>query len=252
MKVSVCLAVLLSMAMYSLEGNAMDDRLYELRTYHANPGKLDALHARFRDHTVKLFEKHGMTNIGYWVPRDNKDNVLIYVLAFPNETARDQSWKDFLADEDWKAAYSASTKDGKLIGRIDSVLMQATDYSPPIKVSASDADRLFELRTYTTHPGKLDGLNARFRDHTTALFTKHGLPQFAYWTPTKVDDGRDNKLIYILAVKDEATRQAGFDAFRDDADWKAARDASEANGPLLIKGGVESVLLVPTDYSPTK
>lgn len=230
----------------------MDHRLFELRTYHANPGQLDNLHARFRDHTVKLFEKHGMTNIGYWVPQDNQANVLIYVLAFPNQEAREQAWKDFLADDDWKAAYKESIKNGKLVGKIDSVLMQATDYSPDIKPAVSDSPRLFELRTYTTNPGKLDGLNARFRDHTTALFTKHGLPQFAYWTPTQVEDGKDNKLIYLLATKDVATRNAGFDAFRDDPKWKAARAASEAGGPLLIKGGVQSTFLVPTDYSPTK
>jgi len=250
-KLFACLTVLLSVTLFSDQGNAMDDRLFEMRTYHANPGKLDALHARFRDHTVKLFEKHGMTNVGYWVPQDNKDNVLIYVLAFPNEADRDQAWKDFLADEDWKAAYKASIEGGKLVGKIDSVLMQATDYSPEIKAATSDAPRLFELRTYTTNPGKLDGLNARFRDHTTELFTEHGLPQFAYWTPTKADDGKDNKLIYILAMKDEATRKAGFAAFGADPRWQAARKASEEDGKLLIKGGVQAVFMVPTDYSPT-
>ncbi len=78
-----------------------DARCFEIRTYYAAPGKLDALLARFRDHTVKLFEKHGITNIGYWVPIDNNDNKLVYVIAFPNREAREGpegSWKAFGKD----------------------------------------------------------------------------------------------------------------------------------------------------------
>src|SRR6476469_2737431 len=75
-----------------------DTRVFEMRTYYANPGKLDALNARFRDHTVKLFEKHGITNIGYWVPVENTENKLIYVLAYPSREAREASWKDFNND----------------------------------------------------------------------------------------------------------------------------------------------------------
>src|SRR6516165_38273 len=85
-----------------------DTRLFEMRIYYAAPGKLDALHARFRDHTLKLFEKHGMTNIGYWVPIDNPDNKLIYVLAFPDREAREKAFKSFGADPDWQKAYKDS------------------------------------------------------------------------------------------------------------------------------------------------
>lgn len=232
--------------------HAEDTRCFELRTYHANEGKLDALHARFRDHTVKLFEKHGITNVGYFVPKDNKGNVLIYVLAFPNKEARGKAWKDFLADAEWKAAYKASVKDGKLVGKIDSVLMKATDYSPAIKPAKNSEERLFELRTYTTLEGRLPALDARFRDHTTGLFQKHGLEQFAYWTPTEEEGGKDTKLIYLLAHKDEADKAAGFAAFGKDPKWKAARKASVEDGPILVKKGVKSVLLKPTDYSRTR
>src|SRR4051812_49799096 len=79
-------------------------RLYELRVYTAAPGKLDALNARFRDHTVKLFEKHGMTNVGYWLPIDNKDNKLVYLLSFPNMEARTRAFAAFGADPDWQKA----------------------------------------------------------------------------------------------------------------------------------------------------
>ena len=231
---------------------ADDMRCFELRTYHANEGKLQALHARFRDHTVGLFEKHGFTNVGYWVPKDNPDNLLIYVIASPDRAANKASWKGFLGDSDWKAAYKKSVSDGKLVKKIDSVFLKATDYSPAIKSAAESTPRLFELRTYTTNEGKLDGLNTRFRDHTVALFEKHGLTNIAYWNPVEEKDGRENKLIYLLAHKDEASRGANFKGFGADPKWKAARAASEADGKLLIKKGVQSVLLTPTDYSPTK
>ena len=113
---------------------APDSRVFELRTYHANPGKLDALNARFREHTNALFEKHGMTLVAYWMPvappTDGSGGTLIYVLAYPSVEARDAAWKAFGADPDWIAARDASEKDGKLVAKVDSVLMQATDYSP--------------------------------------------------------------------------------------------------------------------------
>jgi len=105
------------------------NRYFEIRTYFANEGKLDALKARFRDHTVALFKKHGMTNIGYWVPVDNKDNKLVYILAYPNKEARKKAWQGFLNDPVWKAAYKASTKEGRLVKKIDSDFLTATDFS---------------------------------------------------------------------------------------------------------------------------
>ncbi len=107
-------------------------RVFELRTYHAAPGKMEALHARFRDHTCKLFEKHGMTIVGFWSPTDAAEarTKLIYLLAFPSKADADKSWEAFRNDPDWKAAKDASEKDGKLVEKVDSVYLQATDYSP--------------------------------------------------------------------------------------------------------------------------
>src|SRR5262249_26927621 len=149
----------------SLTAAAADTRLYELRIYTAAPGKLDALNARFRDHTIKLFEKHGMTNVGYWVPIDNKDNKLVYMLAFPSQEARTRAFAAFGADPDWQKAVRESEANGRLATNVNSTLLTATDYSPDIK-STTPGGRVFELRTYTATPGKLDNLNARFRDHT--------------------------------------------------------------------------------------
>src|SRR5438034_7759041 len=93
-----------------VKGKPMDTRVFEMRTYYANPGKMEALHARFRNHTNKLFVKHGMTLIGYWSPTDPKqaEDKLIYILAYPSKEAADKSWKAFRADPDWKKARAES------------------------------------------------------------------------------------------------------------------------------------------------
>lgn len=232
-----------------------DDRYYELRVYYAAPGKLDALHARFRDHTMKLFEKHGMTNLGYWVPAgENKENKLVYLLSYPSEEARKKAWAEFIADPDWKKAFAESEKNGKLVARNESFFLTATDYSPAVAPTKADPPRLFELRTYTATPGNLGNLNARFRDHTLKLFAKHGMTSLWYFTPAKGQKDADVKLVYFLAHKNEAARNASFDEFRKDPEWTAAREASEkkGGGSLTAKDGVKFELLTPTDYSPIK
>ena len=105
------------------------NRIFEMRTYHTLPGRLDALNARFRDHTNKLFVKHGMDLVGYWTPQDKAD-MLIYILAYPSREAREASWKAFQADPDWKAAREASEKDGKIVDKVESHFLDPTDYSP--------------------------------------------------------------------------------------------------------------------------
>ncbi len=112
---------------------AKDSRLFEMRTYHAAPGKLEALHARFRDFTNKLFVKHGMQMVGYWVPMNKEgqyDNTLVYILAFPSREAREKAWKEFTDDLEWHAVKAETEKNGRLVEKVDSVFMTATDYSP--------------------------------------------------------------------------------------------------------------------------
>src|SRR5438105_9191090 len=104
-------------------------RVYELRTYTTLPGRLPALNKRFAEHTLKLFEKHGMRNEMYWTPMD-EDNKLIYVVSHDSREAADKSWKAFQADADWIKARDASEADGKIVAKVDRVYMKATDYSP--------------------------------------------------------------------------------------------------------------------------
>ena len=108
------------------------NRFFEMRTYTANDGKMAELHKRFREHTNRLFEKHGMTLVGYWTPVDGPEaaNTLVYILAYPSREAREKSWKDFQADPDWQAAYKASHANGPLVKKAVSQFLNPTDYSP--------------------------------------------------------------------------------------------------------------------------
>jgi hypothetical protein len=231
-----------------------DSRVYELRIYYSPEGKLDTLHARFRDHTMKLFEKHGIENIGYWVPVDNKENKLAYIIAHPSREAADKNWAAFFADPDWKKAQKESEANGPIVARVEKFFMQLTDYSPVPKPEVVSGGRVFEFRTYTTPEGGLDAINARFRDHTMKLFEKHGMQNIAYWNRMKDQKDADVTLFYILAHKSEEAGKASFDSFRKDPDWIAVRKASEekAGGSLTIKDGVKSELYKATDYSPIR
>ena len=122
----------LFMVKTSAAADEKKERVFELRTYTAAEGKLDALHARFRDHTNKLFTKHGMEMIGYWTPTDGEKakNTLVYMLAFPSREAADKSWQEFRDDPEWKAAAAESEKNGKLVTKVERVFMKPTDYSP--------------------------------------------------------------------------------------------------------------------------
>ena len=107
-------------------------RVYELRTYYTNPGKLDALHARFRDHTNHLFVRHGMTLVGYWTldEGEGKDSTLVYMIAHESRESAKASWAGLIDDPDWRAAYAASREDGPLVAKIESKFLNPTAYSP--------------------------------------------------------------------------------------------------------------------------
>ncbi len=111
---------------------ASNGRVFEIRTYTAEPGKLAELHARFRDHTMKIFKKHGMTSIVYFSPLDEplSKNTLIYVLAFPSREAAKKSWAAFQADPEWQKVQKETEAAGPLVNHVDSVFAEATDYSP--------------------------------------------------------------------------------------------------------------------------
>lgn len=105
--------------------------LYELRIYDAIAGKLPAVNARFRDHTSKLFEKHGIKSVGYWTVVIGPSNQrLYYILEWQNMADREQKWNAFTSDPEWVAVRTETEKDGQIVANVEAVFMAATDYSP--------------------------------------------------------------------------------------------------------------------------
>jgi hypothetical protein len=233
---------------FSLFAQQADTRYFEMRIYYCYPGRLDALVERFQNHTTRIFEKHGMENIGYWLPAKNDRNALYYILAYPSKEARDKSWADFSADPEWKEVATKSEVSGKIVESVTSVFMNASDLLPKINTASAGQPHVFELRTYTCLPGRLPNLITRFKDHTLKLFEKHHMENIVYFT--SIEKESQSKLVYLLAHKSEEEAAKSWDAFRSDPVWIAARDASEKDGKIVEK--VESVYLKPLSFSKLK
>jgi hypothetical protein len=109
--------------------------VYELRVYHAAAGKLADLLTRFREHTIKLFDQHGMKSVAYWTPLDepDKSNTLIYILYHPSREAAAANWKSFQDDPEWKRVHEKSEVNGKLVDKVDSTFLALTDFSPRLR-----------------------------------------------------------------------------------------------------------------------
>jgi len=109
--------------------------VYELRVYHAAAGKLGDLLSRFREHTIKLFDRHGMKSVAYWTPLDepDKNDTLIYILQHPSREAAAANWKSFQDDPEWKSVKDKSEANGKLVERVDSTFLALTDFSPRLR-----------------------------------------------------------------------------------------------------------------------
>lgn len=223
-----------------------DTRYFELRVYYAAAGKLDALITRFNDHTTRIFEKHGMTNVGYWVPANNDKNTLYYILAYPDKDARKKSWDAFGADPEWKKVAEESQRNGKLVDSVKSTFMTSADVlSYPVeKASAGNGERIFELRTYHLFPGRFPNIVKRFKDHTARIFEKHGMQNIAYFqTDTPY-------LVYMIAHKSVEDAKKSWDAFRADPEWIKVKDDSEKDGKIVER--VETIYLKPLSFSRIK
>ena len=122
----------LGTGIYASSSAAQDNKVYELRTYTATPGNLENLHARFRDHTIRIFENHGMKIVGFWSPlsEDDADDTLIYVLEHASQEAANASWQAFGQDPEWKSVSEASNANGPILAGVERRYMSATDYSP--------------------------------------------------------------------------------------------------------------------------
>jgi hypothetical protein len=133
LKIALCLAALAAASTLIAPARAQQPaRVFELRTYTCYEGKLPDLLARFRDHTKQIFEKHGITSIGYWVPQDApaSQNTLIYMLAHPSREAAQKNWDAFRNDPEWQKVQKDSEANGKIVSNVVSVFVNATDFSP--------------------------------------------------------------------------------------------------------------------------
>ena len=175
------------------------------------------LHARFRDHTMKLFEKHGIENIIYWTlaedfKDESKDNTLVYILAHKSKEAADASWKSFREDPDWQAVAAKSEENGKLLAKPPvSVFLNQTDFNPddePINAKSDKPARLFELRRYNDGEARVPGTVNRFKTWEAELFRKSGIETLGFWT---TDD--NSAFVYLLGHKDRVTADRNWQGF---------------------------------------
>lgn len=226
-----------------------DTRYFELRIYHCFPGKLPNLIERFTNHTTRIFEKHHMENIGYWLPVHNENNDLYYVLAYPDKAARDSSWSAFGKDPEWQEVARKSEEGGKIVEKVTSVFLMAADIPFPLQSGIVEPNRVFELRTYHCPEGKLPNLEKRFTDHTIKIFKAHGIESIAYWKSVKAD-GSQPDLVYLIAHKSEEAATANWAAFKADPKWVKVKEASEKDGKIVEK--IESVYLQPLPFSKIK
>ncbi len=234
-----------------LMGQNGDGRIYELRIYDCHPGKLNDLNRRFRNHTMKLFEKHGMANVGYWTPIDNPDEKLYYVLSYPSREAAKASWAAFAADTTWQRVAKESEVNGSIVSKVESVFLKTTDFSTNNFVANLNSG-MWELRIYHCTPNNLGHLLERFRSFTVNRFARYGMVNKIYWTPTDAEQGADNTLYYFLTHASPDGAKAAFNKFRDNPEWIATRKASELKGGGSLTSSIESIYMWPTDYSPAR
>ncbi|MFC5624253.1 NIPSNAP family protein [Algoriphagus winogradskyi] len=220
---------------------------FEIRKYYAHEGKLPDLIKRFQEHTLSLFEKSGMENIIYFLPIDNEDNSLTYILGYPDEKSRDVMWGKFMNDPVWQKVFEESRVNGALVKSVDQTFMKLApglnDFPLP------QASGIFQMRTYTCFDGRLDNLLTRFKDHTQELFAKQGLKNYPYWV-TVENDGSQPKLVYLLGDKNQASFEANFQNFAKDPAWVKAKELSEADGKIVEK--VDAIFYKTLPFSPIK
>jgi NIPSNAP len=230
--------------------------VYELRIYTINPGKKDAMLKLFRERMLPLFKKHDIESIGYWLPVDQADQRLHFLLHYSSRKAREIAWKSAaFAILDEPDSYKARDSDGPFLAPSpECFFLQTTDFSPAIRTGDITHGGVFELRTYTTPAGLLPNLDARFRDHTIALFARHGINSYAYFHRMADQPDASVTLQYLVTHRSVEAATGAFADFGKDPEWIAAKKASEekAGGSLTVKDGVKRVFLAPVDFSPTK
>ena len=231
----------------------LEGPIYELRIYSANENRLHHLVKRFREHTDRIFKKHGLESVGYWSPTEGpskKRRRLIYLLKHPSRYAAFENWINFNNDREWNNVLERPEFQGLLSEKPQSIFLNETEYSVGVHDAIIQPGGIFELRTYLSNPGKLDLLNQRFQDHTTLLFNKHGMKNFGYWIPFDTPES-SNTLIYLIHHTSRKQADANWKSFISDPEWQAVLKKSERKGNLLTQAP-DRIFLKPLDFSPTE
>ena len=254
-------------------------KIYELRSYVAAPGRQADVLKLISDSGLAMMTKHKMTLVGAWTNVDDADERVFTLLSHTDKAAADAANTALQNDPDWKEALQKSMVDGKRpVASLERIFLTSNAYSPNLEPKAV-GNRVFELRTYVATKGNLPALNARFKNHTLGLFTKHGMTNILYCS---VLDGEKltsaklleavspvgkgtaeveadlpaagNSLVYFITHASPEAAKASFGKFGADEEWQKARKASEAaaGGSLTVKDGVKSLFLKPTSFSPLK
>jgi len=225
--------------------------VYELRTYIAAKDRFEHLVQRFRQYTDRLFRKHNMQPVGYWIPTEGppvSKRTFMYILKHPSRYDAWKNWVAFSNDREWEQVLDQPVFQRLLIGNPESVFMTLNDYSERIRNDVEKPGGVFELRICTTHAGKLAALNSRFRDQTARLFLRHGMKNIAHWTPFDAP-GSSNQLIYLLHHPDRRQADANWKAFVSDPEWQKVSRESQRDGKLLAEHP-QRFFLRPLEFSP--
>jgi hypothetical protein len=247
MKIKTISIIMLITSTLILSSFTKNSGFYELRIYHCEPGKLTDLENRFKNHTMALFEKHGMTNIAYWKPTKTNNNSLYYILKHKDRASRELSWKNFGNDPVWKEVREKSEYNGKIVAKVETKFLRVNpELSKETKKLSKllSGEKSYEMRTYYILPGRYENIVQRFKNHTRKLFENHGMKNIIYFD-TVEENGEQPKLLYFLEHKNEEACAQSWTGFKNDPEWIKVRDASEVSGKIVEK--VESVYLKKMD-----
>ena len=231
----------------------LEGPLYELRIYQASEGRFQHLIKRFREHTDRIFKKHGLKALGYWIPTDGsvkKRRKFVYLLQHPSRYEAYRNWTNFFNDKEWERVMDKPEFQGLLSEKPTSIFLSLNDYSVAARNDIEKPGGSFELRTDVVNPGKLPMLNARFRKHTTSLFNQHGIQNVSYWTPFDQPDSKDT-LIYLVHHANRKQADLNWEAFGQDPEWKKVARESQIQGKLLARPP-ERLYLKALDFSPLR